>query len=251
MASTSYQVSPELRQELFVERWFFIGMALVMLAISTAGFMPSLMHTAGRRAPISPLAAAHGIIFFAWLLIFLIQSSLIASRHVAVHRTLGLASVLVLLLMVPLAYKTTVAMVRRAFDLSGDLKIDHDPLYESIFPFSNLFIFSMLVLAALAYRHRPQIHKRLMLFANIELMPAPLAHLIGHIPRLASLPPGIIMIPISMFVIAAAARDALLAKRIHPLTSGLALLRLLSGPLEAGPIGSSAVWHSFANWLSR
>jgi len=35
--------------------------------------------------------------------------------------------------MIPLAYTTTVAMARRAFDLSGDLRIDHDPLYESIF----------------------------------------------------------------------------------------------------------------------
>lgn len=74
---------------------------------------------AGRRAPISPLAAAHGIIFFAWLLIFLIQSSLIASRHLTLHRKLGLVSILILVLMVPLAYTTTVAMVRRAFDLSG------------------------------------------------------------------------------------------------------------------------------------
>jgi hypothetical protein len=251
MAITSYQAPPELRQKVFVERWFFIGMALAMLATSTAGFMPSLVHTAGRRAPISLLAAAHGIVFFAWVLIFLVQSSLVASRHVALHRKLGVASVLVLVLMITLAYTTTVAMVRRAFDLSGDLRIDHDPLYESIFPFSNIFIFSVLVIAALAYRRRPEIHKRLMLFANIELMPAPLAHLIGHTPQLASLSPAIVMIPISMFVIAAAARDALLAKRVHPLTWGLALLRLLSGPLEAGPIGSSAAWHYVASWLSR
>jgi hypothetical protein len=48
--------------------------------------------------------------------------------------------------MIRLAYTTTVAMVRRAFDLSSDLKIDHDRLYESIFPFSNIFIFSVLVI---------------------------------------------------------------------------------------------------------
>ncbi len=250
MAIPLHQISPEQRQKIFVERWFFTGMALTMLAISMAGFMPSLVHVAGRRAPISPLAAAHGIIFFAWLLIFLIQSSLIASRHLTLHRKLGLVSILILVLMVPLAYTTTVAMVRRAFDLSGDLRINHDPLYESVFPFSNILILSVLVTAALAYRRRPEIHKRLMLFANIELMPAPLAHLIGHIPRLAALPPAIIMIPISMFVIAAGARDILLTKRVHPLTVGLGLLRLLSGPLEAGPIGSSAAWHHFANGLA-
>jgi hypothetical protein len=251
MATTSYPPSPERRQRVFVERWFFTGIAITMLGTATAGFMSSLVDTAGRRAPLSPLAAAHGIVFFAWLLIFLVQSSLVAGRRVALHRKLGLASVLVLALMIPLAYTTTVAMVRRAFDLSGDLRIDHDPLYESVFPFSNLFIFSVLVFAAVAYRSRPEVHKRLMLFANIELMPAPLAHLIGHTPWLRSLPAAIVMIPISMFVIAAVTRDALLARRVHPLTWGLALLRLFSGPLEAGPVGSSAAWHHFARWLSR
>jgi hypothetical protein len=251
MASTSYQTSQELRQKLFVERWFFTAIAIAMFATSTAGFIPSLVHTAGRHAPLSSLAAAHGIVFFAWLLIFLVQGTLVASRHVALHRKLGLASVLVLLLMIPLAYTTTVAMVRRGFDLSGDLRIDHDPLYESIFPFSNILIFSVLVTAALAYRRRPEIHKRLILFANIELMPAPLAHLIRHTRWLASLPAAIVMIPISMFVIAAVARDVLVARRVHPLTWGLALFRLFSGPLEAGPIGSSAAWHHFAIWLSR
>ena len=251
MASTSYRTLPELRQKVFVERWFFTGIAIAMLATSTAGFIPSLVHPAGRRAPLSSLVTAHGIVFFGWLLIFLVQSTLVASRHVALHRKLGLASVLVLTLMIPLAYTTIVAMVRRGFDLSGDLRIDHDPLYESIFPFSNVLIFSVLVIAALAYRRRPEIHKRLMLFANIELMPAPLAHLIGHTRWLASPPAAIVMIPISMFVIAAVARDVLLARRVHPLTWGLALLRLFSGPLEAGPIGSSAAWHQFASWLCQ
>jgi hypothetical protein len=153
--------------------------------------------------------------------------------------------------MIPLAYTTTVAMARRGFDLSGDLRIDHDPLYESIFPFSNLVIFSVLVVAALIYRRTPEIHKRLMLFANLELMPAPLAHLIGHKPWLAALPAAVIMIPISMFVIAAVARDVSVARRVHPLTGGLALLRFFSGPIEAGLIGSSAAWHHFAAWLSR
>jgi len=77
MATTSDPPSPQLRQRIFVERWFFTGIAITMLATSTAGFLPSLVHTAGRRAPLSPLAAAHGIVFFAWLSIFLLQSSLV------------------------------------------------------------------------------------------------------------------------------------------------------------------------------
>ena len=148
---------------------------------------------------------------------------------------------------------TTIGMVRRGFDLSGDLRIaiGNDVIPEAVFPLFNITIFASLAIAALAYRRRPEIHKRLMLFANIELMPAPLAHFIGHNPTLAHLPGAIVMVPISMFVIAAVGRDWLVARRIHPLTWGLAILRMVSGGLEAGPIGSSAVWHEFVGWLAR
>jgi hypothetical protein len=250
-AATPYQTTPKPRTKRAVERWFSTLMALAMIVTSLAAFLPSIVHSAGRHAPLSPLAAVHGIIFFAWLLIFVVQARLIATRHQDLHRRLGNGSILVLALMIPLAYTTTITMMRRGFDLSGDLKIDGDPPYETVFALSNLLIFSVLAMAALACRRKPEIHKRLMLFANIELMPAPLAHLIGHTPWLASQPPAIVMIPISSFVIAAIARDLLVARRIHPLTWGIATLRILSGPLEAGPIGSSAAWHNFVYWLAR
>jgi hypothetical protein len=76
-------------------------MALAMIVTSLAAFLPSIVHSAGRHAPLSPLAAAHGIVFFAWLLMFLVQGRLIATHHVTLHRRLGLASVFILALMIP------------------------------------------------------------------------------------------------------------------------------------------------------
>jgi hypothetical protein len=247
--ATSFQSLSESRDGVCGERRFFTGMALAMIVISVAGFAPHIVHSAARRAPLTALAAAHGIVFFAWLLLFLIQSRLVAIRRVDLHKRMGLASVYLLALMIPLAYMTTVAMARRGFDLSGDLKIDHDPLYESIFPFGDIFMFSVLAIAALAYRGRPEIHKRLMLFANIALMPAVLAHFIGQTPGLAALPRAIILVPISMFLVATVVGDYLLARRIRPLTSALAALMFASGPLFAFVIGPSEAWHRFASWL--
>ena len=130
-----------------------------------------------------------------WLLIFLVQSWLVATPAcVAWHKRLGLASIFILAVMIPLAYETTIGMVKRGFDLSGDLTVGtgDDLAYQAVFPLFNILIFAALVIAALAYRSRPEVHKRLMLFANIELMPAPLAHIIGHHPLLAALPPPIV-----------------------------------------------------------
>jgi hypothetical protein len=72
----------------------------------------------------------------------------------------------------------------------------------------------------------------------------------GHTPALAMLPPVIVMVPISMFVLAAIARDLLLSRKIYRLTLALAILRMISGPLEAGPIGSSTAWHNFVHRLT-
>ncbi len=259
MATVSVQNAPKLQKNSVVDRYFFTVIATSMIVVSLAGFVPSLANPAGRRAPLTVLAAAHGVVFLAWLVLFLVQSRLVATRRIVTHRRLGIAGIFLLLLMIPLGYWSTISMVRRAFDLSGDLKIDShphgeyiDPQFGAVFPLTDLPIFVLLAGTAIAYRRKPEIHKRLMLFANIALMGAPLAHFIGHTPMLANLrQPAIIMIPISIFLLAAVARDYVQLRRVRPLTWGLAVAMFASGPLRANLIGPSAPWHHFVIWLAR
>jgi uncharacterized membrane protein YozB (DUF420 family) len=203
-----------------IERWFFTAFSFSMIVI-VAGFLPSLLSASGRRAPLSMLAAAHGVASCAWIGIFLVQATLIARGRIATHMRVGVAAVCLAALMIPLGYATCISMVRRGFDLSGDLKVDRDPALAVIFPLGDLIIFAVLVTAAVAYRRRPDMHKRLMLFATIILLPAPLAHLIGHSPWLAALPAPIIGIPIFVLLAAAVAREFLTLRRVHPLTGRL------------------------------
>jgi hypothetical protein len=258
MAATSSQLPQTIRTKRILERWYFTGMAIVMIALSIAGFMPAIVHPAERRAPLTLLAAAHGIVFLAWLLLFLAQSLLVATGRVGWHRRLGLASVFLLALIVPLTYSTTIEMVRRGFDLSGDQHVDPhskiagalDASTAAVFNLPGLFIFTVLAVAAICYRRRPEIHKRLMLFANIELMAPPITHLIGHIPSLVLTPP-MVLIPFSVFLLAGVARDYLVARRIRPLTAGLAIVLFVSLPLQGAVIGPSAGWQQFVGWLAR
>jgi hypothetical protein len=65
------------------------------------------------------------------------------------------------------------------FDLSGDLKLSHDPLGpvgQIIFPLLDIIEFGVLVAAGFFYRRRAAIHKRIMLFATLAMLPAPFAH---------------------------------------------------------------------------
>ena len=77
------------------------------------------------------------VVFFAWLLLFLVQSRLIATRYVAWHRRLGIAAVFVLLLMIPLGYMATVSMGRRGFDRNDNLRVDAQSHEEYIEPLTE------------------------------------------------------------------------------------------------------------------
>jgi hypothetical protein len=137
-------------------------------------------------------------------------------------------------------------MVRRGFDLSGDQHIASHPhgpasldVYQaSIFNFGGLLLFAFLAVAAIYYRRRPEIHKRLMLYANISLMGAPITHLIGHNPPLVLTPPAV-LIPISILLLTGVARDYIVAGRIHPLTILLAFGSFASFPIWGALIGPS------------
>jgi hypothetical protein len=234
-----------------VDRWFYIGMAICTIITIVLGFAPSLINTAARKATPSPLATAHGIVSAAWLLIFLVQTALVATRRISVHRQLGTVAVFLAPVMIVLGYITAITMGRRGFDLSGDLHIEADPLLGMVNPLGDLVPFGILVAAGFLYRHRSDIHKRLMLLATVGgLMPAALAHFIGHFPRLNAVPP-IIIIPLVLFLFASAVYDRVSLGRIHPVSLWVAAaifawqlsLNLLIGP--------SAAWHHLARWLVR
>src|ERR1700741_3135544 len=85
--------NPVLQNRSRTARWFYIGMALLMIITSIVGFAPGMVSPANRRGPVSPLVAIHGLVCLAWLVLFAVQSELVANRHIAWHRRLGTASV--------------------------------------------------------------------------------------------------------------------------------------------------------------
>ena len=259
MATAPYSASTQKSAKTFVARWYFTGMAILMLVVSLAGFAPGIIDSSRRNAPLTLLVAAHGAAFLAWLLLFLAQSLLVATGRLGWHRRLGVTSVVLLALIIPLTFATSTAIMRRGYDLSGDSHISPHPQVakgeldaptDSAFNFWGLLEFSMLATAAIAFRRRPEVHKRLMLFANISLMVVPVQHLMGHIPS-AVLSPAKIAIPFAIFLLSGVARDYLVAKRVHPLTAILAVVLLIGLPIQGALIGPSPAWHHFASWLFR
>jgi hypothetical protein len=92
--------------------WFYAGTAVFAMLFSIAAFGPSMVHTSGRLGPLTGLVAAHGVVFFAWLLIFLSQSVLVRTGRLAFHRRLGALSAILAAAVVLLGCQATVAMAR-------------------------------------------------------------------------------------------------------------------------------------------
>jgi hypothetical protein len=83
-----------------LDRIFYSGMAILMALTVFVGFAPTFYLRAWFGPPISgartltPLVYVHGAIFSAWVVLFIIQTALVAARRVTMHRRLGIAGVL-------------------------------------------------------------------------------------------------------------------------------------------------------------
>jgi hypothetical protein len=225
---------------------FYASMAVIAMLFCVAAFGPSMTHTAGRNGRLTAMLAAHGIVFFAWLLVFLTQSILAGIGRLDLHRRLGALSAILALMMVFLGYYTTIAMGRRGFDLSGDLAVRSDPLAAMAFPLLDILMFAVLFAAAYLYRHRSAIHKRLMLLAVFgALMPAPVAHLTGHFALFQDkgfLTPVII----AAFLAACGIHDRITLHRLHPVSLWIALTIFILDNLCFAVVMPSAAWHTLA-----
>jgi hypothetical protein len=228
---------------------YYVWMALIAIGVVVAGFAPGLIDQAGRTAPLTPMATAHSLVFGAWLLLFLAQTTLVAGGRTHIHRQLGVAGAGLAVVMVVVGYAVAVETGRRGFDLSGDLNVANDPLAFLVFPLGDLLSFTVLVGAALWYRRRPAVHKRLMLLATAgSLMGAPLAHLIGHTPALRDIP-GLIVLALTALYAASAVYDKVALGRIHPVSLWGGVLLFVYGNVRAALIAPSEAWHRFAAWL--
>ena len=233
------------------DHWFYPSMAASCLVISIASFAPAIIYPTHRLGSSSWLVAAHGGLFFLWLLVFLGQTLLIRQGSYRTHRRLGTASALLAATMVLVGYATTIAMTRRGFDFSGDLDLSQDPLgpiNQMIFPLLDIAEFALLVGAGYALRRRSDYHKRLMLFATLALLPAPFAHFIGHIPLLKA-HGTVVVIPIFLSLIASAIYDLAAFRRIHPVSLWLGLGMFVLDNLSATVIGHSDLWTKVGQQL--
>jgi hypothetical protein len=229
-------------------RGFYLGAGVVAILVSVAGFAPSLFDQTARRGAPTGTVIAHAAFMTAWLVLYMVQAGLAVSGRTGIHKRLGVTAVGLAIGIVVTGYQASVEMVRRGFDLSGDLSsAPGGALGQTVFQFGGLVVFAVMVGTALAFRRRPQVHKRLMaLTVLLAMMGAPLAHLIGHFQL-----PGVILpgwgpgVLLAMIV-----HDRRTLGRIHPATLCGGIGLILAGNVQAVVIGPSQTWQRIVAWLA-
>jgi threonine/homoserine/homoserine lactone efflux protein len=210
-----------------VERWFFISVAVGGMVLFVVAFAPSFIDPSRRNTPLplTALVATHGLLGLGWLSLFLTQATLVATGRVAVHRRVGVFGAVLAAAFVLVGALTQIEQARRGFDLSGDLeratvsRTEPRAQIANIAPLIFFIVFAVLVTAALLNRHRPAVHKRLMLLAMLGgLTVTPVVHLLGHWPSLKPVAGLIILATLLVSLSLSAVHDYVTERRVHPVS---------------------------------
>ena len=134
------------------DRLFFGFMGLAMSLVVFAGFAPSFFLRDAAAPPLSALLLWHGVATSAWMLLFMVQTGLIAAHRLRLHRNLGYAGAGLAIAVVVLAL--TASIIARGFT------------NRLVFSAGAVVMFVLYVGAGVARRRDAASHKRLMLLAT-------------------------------------------------------------------------------------
>jgi len=225
---------------------FFLASAYLAIAVAAVGFAKTFFLPLARGTFAAPAAFfIHGGLFFAWVLLFAVQATLIRRKRFALHRTLGWLALLLAAGMVVSTVRVGVLAMQR------DLAAGDGPVAVSLLvgTCSSMAIFALLLSLAIGYRRRADVHKRLMLLATIFVLWPAWFRFRHYFPS----------VPFPEYVFAIAAADAPIPVamlydwrklgRVHPvyLWGGTALV---AEQIAETVMFDSPGWRAVARWLA-
>jgi len=227
--------------------WFYVGAALILVAIVVVGFAPSFYFryardlTGATTHPLPTYLILHGVVLSSWYLLYLTQTCLIATKRVEIHRALGLAGAVVAILL--LAVSLNVVLRAPARNLAAGASIAQISLMV-IGDIAILLLFAALVAFGLLLRRRKEIHKPLMYLASVCIV----APAIARWPGAEAVLPLSVVVPQLSFCAALVVHDMVTMRRVHPATIwGIAAYLLVGG--ASIPLAFSELGHRLVNAL--
>jgi hypothetical protein len=188
----------------FLRRYFYFCMSLLIAVVVVYGFSQTIGHNLLHASPLPPfILTIHAIVFPGWVLFFILQSALVRTRNVPLHRALGWFGLALGIGILVLGYITATAMDR--------FHLQQQPLESPAFliiQLMDLSSFGIPFVLAIYWRRRPEYHRRLMLIASCGLTDAAF----GRFPQLPLVfSPG----GVDALILLGILRDLIVDRRIH------------------------------------
>ena len=218
--------------------WFAIVMPLIVLL----GFARTYYLKGVFSGPALPslLVHLHGAVMTSWVVLFVVQVWLVASRRTRVHQRLGVLGAVLALLVLIVGLSTAVFAAARGSSPGPPA------LQFLVVPFIDMFLFAIFVGGALYFRRRMDIHKRLMLLAAATLLTAAVARI--PLDFILNGGPLVFFGLTDLCLVAFVLFDTLKQRKLHPVFLWGTLLFIVSQPLRLVLSGTD-LWIQFATWL--
>jgi hypothetical protein len=220
------------------DRVFFSCMIVFAFVVAVTGFWPTYFGAGMVRAPLpSTLVHVHGAVYTLWMVLLVVQSALISAKRVRVHKTLGIGGFGLAVVMIVLGFATAVQQLRHNATSFG-----FDGRFFLVIPLSDVFVFTVLIALAFRARYRPVAHKRYILYATVILLDAALGR--GAFRNSMRLLLG----TAAVLLLAPMVYDLVALRRV-PRATWVAVVLLVVVEVVRFPLGHSAAWTRFAEWL--
>jgi hypothetical protein len=158
------------------ERRFFAWLAGSIVVLVFVGFARTYyLHSLFRMPALSKFLHLHGAVMTGWIVLFAVQTLLIASNHTRIHRILGAFGAGYAVLVVIMGCTATVISARR--EVLAHSQFVSGTLTVLALELTQMLLFASLVAAGIWLRNRAGYHKRLMLLATFCMLPNPIVRL--------------------------------------------------------------------------
>ncbi|MGB9032260.1 MAG: hypothetical protein WCC27_19200 [Acidobacteriaceae bacterium] len=208
-ARASASVSSRSRAASAVGRWFYFGMSLLIAAVVIYGFSHTVNQNLIHAIPPRPwLLWVHGALFSGWVAFFIMQSGLVRTRNVPIHRRLGWLGAGLAVAMTVVGIAT--AIVMRRFDMRFEPADVAGPAGFLIVPFWDIACFTVFFWLAVTWRRKPEMHRRLMLIATCVLTAAAWGRMPNQTFAFVWFYSGV-----DALILLGVVRDLIVMKRVH------------------------------------
>ncbi len=192
-----------------LDKYFYFFMSLLIAAVVVYGFSHTVdKHLIHATPPRPWLLWLHGFVFTSWLVFFILQSALVRTHNVKLHRWMGWWGAGLAASMSVLGVATAIVMGRFFIALfPAETRGIEAFLIEQLW---DMIEFTTLFWLAIYWRRKPEFHRRLILLATCVLTSAGFGRFPHWLVPLHWYDAGI-----ALLFLLCIARDLIVNRRVH------------------------------------